>query len=242
VAFFAGWLRDTLNLGGGGALSPSGSGGADASPPSLATSMFWAMVVAATIVGCVLLCHFKFKSNLCCCRRRRRAPSVYYLNLSASPYCISHCLGRSVWDLMFNDVVMMIPTAGTRWYPLRSILLVDKRLKLWLSGSARKSQKTVSRHAEVQISGRCGSNPQPFYPAAQRNRATNPDLNPSLGALYTMLNGAGRRRRDAALPADPVPLRHGPRAMVRKRHFLRCHLCIKMLILPRQARDKHRES
>jgi hypothetical protein len=27
---------------------------------------------------------------------------------------------------------------------------------------------------------------------------------------------------------------------VRKRHFLR-HLCIKTMILPRQARDKHRE-
>jgi hypothetical protein len=29
---------------------------------------------------------------------------------------------------------------------------------------------------------------------------------------------------------------------VRKRHFLRCHLYIKCIILPRQARDKHRES
>ena len=27
-----------------------------------------------------------------------------------------------------------------------------------------------------------------------------------------------------------------------KRHFLRCHLYIKCIILPRQARDKHRES
>jgi hypothetical protein len=37
-----------------------------------------------------------------------------------------------------------------------------ERLKLWLSASARKSQKTVSRHAEVQISGRFGSNPAVF--------------------------------------------------------------------------------
>jgi hypothetical protein len=29
---------------------------------------------------------------------------------------------------------------------------------------------------------------------------------------------------------------------VRKRHFLRCHLYIKCIILPRQARDKHREN
>ena len=29
---------------------------------------------------------------------------------------------------------------------------------------------------------------------------------------------------------------------VRKTHFLRCHLYIKTIILPRQARDKHRES
>ena len=32
-----------------------------------------------------------------------------------------------------------------------------------------------------------------------------------------------------------------PHATVKKRHFLR-HLCIKCTILPRQARDKHRES
>ena len=31
-------------------------------------------------------------------------------------------------------------------------------------------------------------------------------------------------------------------AAVRKRVFLRCHLFVKMIILPRQARDKHRES
>jgi hypothetical protein len=30
-------------------------------------------------------------------------------------------------------------------------------------------------------------------------------------------------------------------AAVRKRVFLRCHLYIKMIFLPRQARDKHRE-
>ena len=30
--------------------------------------------------------------------------------------------------------------------------------------------------------------------------------------------------------------------MVGKRHFLRCHLYIKCIILPRQARDKHREN
>ena len=35
---------------------------------------------------------------------------------------------------------------------------------------------------------------------------------------------------------------HRPRTSVKKRHFLRCHLCIKCMILPRQARDKHRES
>ena len=29
---------------------------------------------------------------------------------------------------------------------------------------------------------------------------------------------------------------------VRKRHFLRCHLYIKCIILPRQARDKHRDN
>ena len=29
---------------------------------------------------------------------------------------------------------------------------------------------------------------------------------------------------------------------VKKRHFLRCHLYVKCIILPRQARDKHRES
>jgi len=27
-----------------------------------------------------------------------------------------------------------------------------------------------------------------------------------------------------------------------KRHFLRCHLYIKVIFLPRQARDKHREN
>jgi hypothetical protein len=31
-------------------------------------------------------------------------------------------------------------------------------------------------------------------------------------------------------------------AAVRNRVFLRCHLFVKMIILPRQARDKHRES
>ena len=29
---------------------------------------------------------------------------------------------------------------------------------------------------------------------------------------------------------------------VKKRHFLRCHFCIKCITLPRQTRDKHRES
>jgi hypothetical protein len=31
-------------------------------------------------------------------------------------------------------------------------------------------------------------------------------------------------------------------ATVKKRHFLRCRLYLKCIILPRQARDKHRES
>jgi hypothetical protein len=31
-------------------------------------------------------------------------------------------------------------------------------------------------------------------------------------------------------------------AEVRRRVFLRCHFCVKTIISPRQARDKHRES
>jgi hypothetical protein len=57
-----------------------------------------------------------------------------------------------------------------------------------------------------------------------------------------MLNGAGRRRRDAALPADTIPLRHGPRAMVRNTPLLEMPFMYTTIILPRQARDKHRES
>jgi hypothetical protein len=43
--------------------------------------------------------------------------------------------------------------------PANCIIIAPKRLKLRLSGSARKITKTVSRHADVQMSGRFGSNP-----------------------------------------------------------------------------------
>jgi hypothetical protein len=60
-----------------------------------------------------------------------------------------------------------VPTAFTEHFPvvhhakylLRGIYSYQKRLKLRLPGSARKSQKAVSRHAEVQISGRFRSDP-----------------------------------------------------------------------------------
>jgi hypothetical protein len=35
----------------------------------------------------------------------------------------------------------------------------------------------VSRHADVQISGRFGSNPAVFIPQRRENGATNPDSN-----------------------------------------------------------------
>jgi hypothetical protein len=52
------------------------------------------------------------------------------------------------------------------------IIIAPKRLKLRLSGSARKSHKTVSRHAEVQISGRFGSNSAVFI--TQRRETGRP--------------------------------------------------------------------
>ena len=53
--------------------------------------------------------------------------------------------------------------------------LCKKRPKLRLSGSARKSQKRDTPRLKLQaVLARI----QPFYPAAQRNGATNPDSNP----------------------------------------------------------------
>jgi hypothetical protein len=47
---------------------------------------------------------------------------------------------------------------------------------------------------------------------------------------------------DLPLPRSALPpLLAGLQARCGKRHFLRCHLYIKCIILPRQARDKHRE-
>ena len=57
------------------------------------------------------------------------------------------------------------------------IIIAPKRLKLRLSGSARKSQKTVSRHADDQISGRFGSNPAVFITQREK-QGDNPDSNP----------------------------------------------------------------
>eukprot|EP01046_Picozoa_sp_COSAG06_P007584 COSAG06_NODE_371_length_16707_cov_57.805576_28_plen_187_part_00 len=58
------------------------------------------------------------------------------------------------------------------------IVLVSKRLKLRLSGSARKSQKTVSRHAAVQTSSRFGSNPAVFIPQCRETGRPIPILSP----------------------------------------------------------------
>jgi hypothetical protein len=43
-------------------------------------------------------------------------------------------------------------------------------------------------------------------------------------------------------PPGRAALLGDPTVAVGKRHFLRCHLHIKFIILPRQARDKHREN
>ena len=45
-----------------------------------------------------------------------------------------------------------------------------------------------------------------------------------------------------ASSAGPTLTCYSPTQLVRKRVFLRCHFILKVIILPRQARDKHREN
>jgi hypothetical protein len=57
----------------------------------------------------------------------------------------------------------------------------------------------------------------------------SPDLLLAVGIAQESRAGGGDRNGSRNL-------------LVGKRHFLRCHLYIKCIILPRQARDKHREN
>jgi hypothetical protein len=66
---------------------------------------------------------------------------------------------------------------------------------------------------------------QQLQPHANRRRAAVPRCSRDL--LRQRCRVAGNRQRGRTL---------------RKTAFLRCHLDIKTIILPRQARDKHRES
>jgi hypothetical protein len=50
-----------------------------------------------------------------------------------------------------------------------------------------------------------------------------------------------KKDRSFSLDEQPFELSEGGHVVRRKRHFL-SHLYIKAIILPRQARDKHRES
>ena len=59
--------------------------------------------------------------------------------------------------------------------------------------------------------------------------------------LESGMSGVSVRRADSASSFEVENLGTFEVA-VKKRHFLRCHLYRKGIILPRQARDKHRES
>eukprot|EP01046_Picozoa_sp_COSAG06_P011096 COSAG06_NODE_624_length_13686_cov_86.804666_10_plen_101_part_00 len=61
-------------------------------------------------------------------------------------------------------------------------LIAPKRLKLRLSGSARKSQKRFRDTPMFKFQAVLART-QPFYHAAQRNGATNPDSNAENGQL-----------------------------------------------------------
>ena len=80
-----------------------------------------------------------------------------------------------------------------------------KRLKLRLSGSARNSQKRVSRHAGIEISGRFHSNPAVCNPQHTVEKTGRPIRFKSLG-LYTNIH-RGRYTITSGPPASSTGAR-----------------------------------
>jgi hypothetical protein len=83
------------------------------------------------------------------------------------------------------------------------IIIAPKRLKLRLSGSARKSQKRFRDMPMFKFRAVLART-QPFSSRSVRNRATNPDSNPENGQLLCNSQYLDRKAAAAAAAASPA--------------------------------------